>query len=58
MTLSPSLIVDILLGVISVFIIIKYSIKGFLKTVLDIARLGLSVLLAVMFRGVVANLHR
>lgn len=56
MTLSPSLIVDIVLGVISIFVIIKYSIKGFLKTVLDIARLGLSVLLAVMFRGVVANL--
>jgi uncharacterized membrane protein required for colicin V production len=56
MTLSPSLVVDIVLGIISIFVIIKYSIKGFLKTVLDIARLGFSVLLAVMFRGVVANL--
>ena len=56
MTFTPSLVVDIVLGIICIFVIIKYSIKGFLKTVLDLARLGLSVLLAVMFRGVVADL--
>lgn len=56
MTLSPSLIVDIVLAIISIFVIVKYSIKGFLKTILDIARLALSVLLAVMFRGVIADL--
>ena len=56
MTLSPSLIVDIVLAIISIFVIVKYSIKGFLKTILDIARLVLSVLLAVMFRGVIADL--
>ena len=56
MTLSPSLIVDIVLAIISILVIVKYSIKGFLKTILDIARLALSVLLAVMFRGVVADL--
>jgi uncharacterized membrane protein required for colicin V production len=55
-TFTPSIIVDIVLAVICVCVIIKYSIKGFLKTVLDIARLGVSVLLAVMFRGVIADL--
>ncbi len=56
MTMSPSLIVDIVLAIVCLFVIIKYTAKGFLKTVLDIARLGLSVLLAIMFRGVVARL--
>lgn len=56
MTLTPSLIVDIVLGIICICVIIKYSIKGFLKTILDLARLAISVILAIMFRGVVANL--
>ena len=56
MSMSPSLIVDIILAIICIFVIIKYSIKGFLKTILDIARLVISVVLAIMFRGVVANL--
>ncbi len=56
MTMSPSLVVDIILGIVCIFVIVKYSIKGFLKTILDIARLGLSVLLAIMFRGVIADL--
>ena len=56
MSFSSSLIVDIILGVICICVIVKYSIKGFLKTVLDLARLALSVLFAIMFRGVVANL--
>ena len=56
MTLTPSLIVDIVLGIICICVIVKYSIKGFLKTILDLARLAISVILAIMFRGVVANL--
>lgn len=56
MSMSPSLIVDIILAIICICVIIKYSIKGFLKTILDIARLAISVLLAIMFRKVVANL--
>ncbi|MBR2024622.1 MAG: CvpA family protein [Clostridia bacterium] len=56
MTFSPSLIVDIILGVICICVIVKYSIKGFLKTILDLARLAVSVILAIMFRGVVAKL--
>jgi len=56
MSMSPSLIVDIVLAIICIFVLIKYSFKGFLKTILDIVRLALSVLLAIMFRGVIANL--
>ena len=56
MTVTPSLVVDIILGIICICVIVKYSIKGFLKTVLDLGRLALSVILAIMFRGVVANL--
>lgn len=56
MTFSPSLVVDIVLGIICISVIIKYSMEGFLRTVLDLARLAVSILLAVMFRGVVANL--
>ena len=56
MTFSPSLVVDIVLGIICISVIIKYSIEGFLSTVLDLARLAVSVILAVMFRGVVAKL--
>lgn len=56
MTFSPSLIVDIVLGIICISVIIKYSIEGFFSTILDLARLATSVLLAVMFRGVVAKL--
>ena len=56
MSWSPSLIVDVILAIICIFVLIKYSMKGFLKTILDIARLALSVLLAIMFRGVIANL--
>ena len=56
MSMSPSLIVDIVLAIICIFVVIKYSMKGFLKTILDIVRLALSVLFAVMFRGVLAQL--
>ena len=56
MTFSPSLVLDIILAIICIFVIIKYSIKGFLKTILDIVRLGVSIILAIMFRGVLANL--
>ncbi len=56
MTITPSLVVDIILAIVCIFVIIKYSIKGFLKTILDIARLIVSVVLAIMLRGVVSNL--
>ena len=56
MTMSPSLILDIALAAVCIFVIVKYSIKGFLKTILDIARLVLSVVFAIMFRGLVAKL--
>lgn len=54
--MSPSIIVDIVLVIICIAVIVKYSVKGFLKTVLDIARLALSILFAIMFRKVVARL--
>ena len=56
MTFSPSLVVDIVFAIVAIFVIIKYSIKGFLKTVLDIVRLAVSIVLAITFRGFVADL--
>ena len=54
--MSSSIVIDIILGIICISILIKYSIKGFLKTILDFARLALSVVLAIMLRGVVADM--
>ena len=54
--MSFSAILDIVLGIVCVFTIVKYTAKGILKSVLDVARLALSVLFAFMFRKVVAKM--
>jgi uncharacterized membrane protein required for colicin V production len=53
---SISLILDIVFLVIAIFIILKYTIDGFLKSVLNFARLALSVVLAIVLRNPVAEL--
>lgn len=54
--MSASLILDIVFFVIAIFIILKYTIEGFLKSVLNFARLALSVVLAIVLRNPVAEL--
>ena len=54
--MSASLILDIVLLLIALFIIIKYTIEGFLKSVLNFARLILSVIFAIALRNPVAEL--
>lgn len=54
--MSASLILDIILLLIALIIILKYTFEGFLKSVLNFARLVLSVILAVVLRGPIAQL--
>lgn len=54
--MSPSLIVDIVLGIVCLIMICKYTAKGFLNTVLGIARLFASVVLAYAFRTPIAKM--
>ncbi len=54
--MSASLILDIIFFVIALIIILKYTIEGFLKSVLNFARLALSVVLAIVLRNPVAEL--
>ncbi len=54
--MSASLILDIVLLLIALIIILKYTIEGFLKSVLNFARLVLSVILAVVLRNPIAEL--
>ncbi len=53
---SVSLIIDIVLAVVCLIMVVKYTSKGFLKTVLDVARLVLSVVFAYVFRTPIAKM--
>lgn len=54
--MAGSIILDIVLVVMAAFIIFKYTVAGFLKSILDFAKVIASVLLAILFRLPVANL--
>lgn len=54
--MSASLILDIALLAIAIFIILKYAFEGFLKSVLNFLRLALSVILAFALRNPIAEL--
>lgn len=54
--MAGSLILDIALIAIAAFIIFKYTIAGFLKSVLDFVKVIASVLLAILFRLPIAHL--
>ena len=50
------IIVDIALLVIAIFIIIKFTIKGFFSSILDVCKLGLSAIIAYIVRMPLAKL--
>lgn len=54
--MNAGLIVDICLVVLTAFIIIKFTIKGFFSSVMDVAKLFLSVLIAFLVRTPVSKL--
>lgn len=54
--MSIGLVVDIVLLAITIFVIIKFTVKGFFSSVLDVCKLGASVLVAFLVRVPVAKL--
>ncbi len=54
--MAGSIILDIALVVIAAFIIFKYTVAGFIKSILNFAKVIVSVLLAILLRLPVANL--
>ena len=55
-TMNFGIIVDIALLVIAIFIIIKFTIKGFFSSILDVCKLGLSAIIAYIVRMPLAKL--
>ena len=54
--MNIGLIVDIVLAVLTIFIIIKFAIKGFFSSVLDVCKLGISAIVAYLVRVPIAKL--
>ncbi len=54
--MSPGLIIDICLVAVSAFIIIKFTLKGFFSSILDVCKLGLSAIIAYIVRIPIAKL--
>ena len=54
--MSAGLIVDIVLVVITILVIIKFTIKGFFSSILDVCKLALSLLIAYLVRIPIAKL--
>lgn len=54
--MNAGLIVDIVLLVLAIFIIIKFTLKGFFSSVLDVCKLGISAIVAYLVRVPIAKL--
>ena len=54
--MNIGLIVDIVLLVLAIFIIIKFTLKGFFSSVLDVCKLGISAIVAYLVRVPIAKL--
>ena len=54
--MNPGLIIDIVLLVLSVLIIIKFALKGFFSSVLDVCKLGISLIISFVVRMPIAKL--
>ena len=54
--MSVTSIIDIVLGIVALLIIIKFTVKGFLRSVLDTLKVFVAAFLAYLIRMPVANL--
>lgn len=53
--MSAGLVIDICLLIVAAYVIIKFTVKGFVQSILDVAKLVLSVLIAFIVRTPVAK---